>query len=115
MTANVASLARFYQAVTGVAPLGSDEYVELRWAGATLSISSLSAVKLLGGAAGFPSTNRSTILDFEVEDVDTERTRLEGVVVDWVLEPTTQPWGNRSMSFRDPDGNLVEIASYLPR
>jgi hypothetical protein len=46
VTMDVAALARFYQAVTGVAPIGSDEYVELRSAGATLSISSTSAVKL---------------------------------------------------------------------
>lgn len=26
-----------------------------------------------------------------------------------VLKPTTQPWGNRSQLFRDPDGNLVNL------
>jgi hypothetical protein len=26
-----------------------------------------------------------------------------------VLEPTTMPWGNRSLLFRDPDGNLVNL------
>ena len=25
----------------------------------------------------------------------------------FVTEPTTMPWGNRSLLFRDPDGNLV--------
>ncbi|WP_368733884.1 VOC family protein [Desulfobacter hydrogenophilus] len=24
-------------------------------------------------------------------------------------EPTTMPWGNRSLPFRDPDGNLVNF------
>jgi len=28
----------------------------------------------------------------------------------WV-RPTTQPWGNRSMIFRDPGGNLVNVFS----
>jgi hypothetical protein len=28
-----------------------------------------------------------------------------------VLLPTTQPWGSRSMVFRDPEGNLVNIFS----
>jgi uncharacterized glyoxalase superfamily protein PhnB len=27
----------------------------------------------------------------------------------FVMEPTTQPWGNRSMLFRDPDGNLINV------
>ena len=27
------------------------------------------------------------------------------------MPPTTQPWGNRSMMFRDPAGNLVNVFS----
>ncbi len=27
----------------------------------------------------------------------------------WVMLPTIQPWGNRSMIFRDPEGNLVSV------
>ena len=26
-----------------------------------------------------------------------------------VQEPTTMPWGNRSLLVRDPDGNLVNL------
>jgi hypothetical protein len=26
-----------------------------------------------------------------------------------VQEPTTMPWGNHSLLFRDPDGNLVNF------
>lgn len=47
------------------------------------------------------------ILEFSVEDVDREYERLKGLVGEFALEPTTQPWGNRSMLFRDPDGNLI--------
>ena len=32
-----------------------------------------------------------------------------GFVEDFVNEPTTMPWGNRSLLFRDPDGNLVNF------
>ena len=109
VTADVAVLARFYEALTGVAPVGSEEYVELRAACATLSISSTSAAKVCGGCDVAAATNRSVILDFEVGDVDAERVRLAAIVADWVLEPTTQPWGNRSAMFRDPDGNLVNL------
>ena len=27
----------------------------------------------------------------------------------FVNEPTTLPWGNRSLLFRDPDGNLINF------
>jgi predicted enzyme related to lactoylglutathione lyase len=26
-----------------------------------------------------------------------------------VTKPTTMPWGNRALIFRDPDGNLVNL------
>jgi uncharacterized glyoxalase superfamily protein PhnB len=60
-----------------------------------------------------PASNCSVILDFEVEDVDTERARLQPLVQEVVLEPTNQPWGNRSMIFRDPDGNLINFYTVL--
>jgi catechol 2,3-dioxygenase-like lactoylglutathione lyase family enzyme len=57
--------------------------------------------------------NRSAILEFEVADVDAEYARLQSLVKTWVKPPTTQPWGTRSIYFRDPDGNLIDF--YAPR
>jgi len=59
--------------------------------------------------AATPAAKRSLIVDFRVEDVDRERARLGPIVRRFVLEPTDQPWGNRAMLFRDPDGNLVNV------
>jgi predicted enzyme related to lactoylglutathione lyase len=39
--------------------------------------------------------------------VDAEYQRLASILGKVVQEPTTMPWGNRSLLFRDPDGNLV--------
>lgn len=111
VTTDVARLARFYESVLDVSAAGSDEYVELRTAGATLAISSQRAMDLYGARAAVPAENRSVILDFEVSDVDATRRRLADFVESFVLEPTTQPWGNRSMLFRDPDGNLINFFS----
>jgi len=44
-----------------------------------------------------------------VDDVDAEYERLGGELTDVVTEPTTMPWGNRALLFRDPDGNLVNL------
>jgi len=49
------------------------------------------------------------MLEFVVGDVDAERRRLDTLVTDWAQQPTDQPWGNRSMLFRDPDGNLINF------
>lgn len=48
-------------------------------------------------------------LEFLVDDVDRVHKNLTGFVADFVNEPTTMPWGNRSLLFRDPDGNLVNF------
>ena len=56
--------------------------------------------------------NRSVVLQFRVSDVDQEYRRLQSLVKSWVKAPTTQPWGTRSIYFRDPDGNLVDF--YAP-
>ncbi len=52
------------------------------------------------------------MIEFQVEDVDAEYQRLTPLVDDWVQEPTTMPWGNRFILFRDPDDNLVNL--YTP-
>lgn len=49
------------------------------------------------------------IIEFRVDDVDAERARLENLVEVWIQEPTTMPWGNRSILFRDSGGNLVNL------
>jgi catechol 2,3-dioxygenase-like lactoylglutathione lyase family enzyme len=57
-----------------------------------------------------PAANRSVYIEFLVDDVDAEFERIrDGIVTEFELEPTTMPWGNRSMLFRDPDGNLINV------
>ena len=109
VTNDVPRSARFYEEITRIAPVGSDDYVEIRTPGATLAISSQRSMDVFGAGATTPGANRALIIDFEVDDVDEERARLQGVIPECVLEPTTQPWGNRSMLFYDPDGNLINF------
>jgi predicted enzyme related to lactoylglutathione lyase len=113
VTQNVPTLAKFYERLTGVTPDGSEEYVEFSFAEGGLAICSKRSADIFGGGVAMPASNCSVILDFEVEDVDTERARLQPLVQEVVLEPTNQPWGNRSMIFRDPDGNLINFYTVL--
>ena len=79
------------------------------------STPSFSSALLCANATGGPAANRSAILEFEVDDVDGVRARLSDTPVDYVMAPTNQPWGNRSMLLRDPDGNLINIFSRMKR
>ena len=110
ITDDVPTLVRFYEAVTGATAIwGNEDFAELRSEQATLAIGSTRTVALFGAGSAEPGHNRSAILEFLVADVDAERIRLEGVLEAVVTEPTTMPWGNRALLFRDPDGNLVNL------
>ena len=114
ITNDVPRLRKFYQEVLGLSPIGDDRYSEFPAPGLTLAIASQQRMNMIAVGEIEPTSNRSAIFDFEVEDIDQERTRLQRTIAKFVLEPTTQPWGNRSMMFRDPDGNLVNFYTRLP-
>ena len=47
---------------------------------------------------------------FEDVDVEYEKAVSKGAVS--VLEPETEPWGQRTCYIVDPEGNLIEIGSF---
>ncbi|WP_026413090.1 VOC family protein [Actinomadura oligospora] len=110
ITADVARLVGFYERATGVAATwATEDFAELRTPHATLAIAGTRTVPLFAPGSARPADNHSVIIEFRVEDVDRAYQRLTGFVTDVVAEPTTMPWGNRSLLFRDPDGNLVNF------
>ncbi len=55
-------------------------------------------------------------LVFEVPDVDRVHSRLRRARVSVLIGPTDRSlWGLRTLHLRDPDGNLVELYTRLPR
>lgn len=46
------------------------------------------------------------------EEVDAEYSKAIGKGAQSVLEPTTEPWGQRTCYIADPEGNLIEIGSF---
>ncbi|MCF3147768.1 VOC family protein [Streptomyces platensis] len=110
ITADVARLVAFYERATGVpATWATEDFAELRTPHATLAIAGTRTVPLFAPGSARPAENRSVITEFLVDDVDRVHQNLSGFVTDFVTEPTTMPWGNRSLLFRDPDGNLVNF------
>ncbi|WP_308031161.1 VOC family protein [Streptomyces sp. CoH27] len=87
----------------------TEDFAELKTAGATLAIAGTRTVPLFAPGSARPADNHSVITEFLVDDVDRVHQNLTGFVTDFVNEPTTMPWGNRSLLFRDPDGNLVNF------
>jgi predicted enzyme related to lactoylglutathione lyase len=76
-----------------------------------LAIGSTRTLALFQGEGLRAADNHSAIIEFLVDNVDEAYERLKAVITDIVQEPTTLPWGNRSLLFRDPDGALVNLFS----
>ncbi len=110
VTEDVPRLTDFYSRITGVQATGDpNTYMELAVPGATVAICSQAAIDQFNESAARSAENRSVLLEFAVDDVDAERRRLDDLVTDWAQQPADQPWGNRAMLFRDPDGNLISF------
>ena len=112
VTATVESLTGFYGALLEIDTVANDYYVEVPTGTATLAVCRRRFTEADGcGTQPTLSPEDRVILDFEVADADAQHDRVDRLGVDWIMRPTTQPWGARSMMFRDPDGNVVNVFS----
>lgn len=111
VTRDAERLIAFYSQLSGAAAVRlADGFAEIRLPGATLAISAEHLIQRFNAGAAPAASNRSAILEFEVEDVDHVLSLLGSAAV-IVQEPTVMPWGNRSLLLRDPDGSLVNVFS----
>jgi predicted enzyme related to lactoylglutathione lyase len=110
ITDDVARLVDFYEKVSGTPVRWSTpDFAEVETPAGTLAIGSTRTVALFGAGSARAADNHTAIIEFLVDDVDTEYERISQITTEFVIAPTTMPWGNRSMLFRDPDGNLVNF------
>ena len=110
ITSDVKRLTAFYTQALQLEPVkAGEDYVEFRMGTAVLALFAADAQEKYIPGSTTPGQNHSAILEFRVKDVDSEYTRLQDLVKVWVKRPTTQPWGTRSIYFRDPDGNLLNF------
>ena len=110
ITDDLERVLQFYEQLTGIdAVRYMPVFAELIMPSCTLAIGHTQTTQLFGTDSARPADNHTVIIEFRVDDVDSEYKRLKPLVSHWVQKPTTMPWGNRSILFRDPDGNLVNL------
>ena len=111
ITADLERLVRFYERITGLPTTRyTEDFAELLTPACTLAIGSTRTLQLFGGNVARPADNHTAIIEFRVDDVDESFRMLADVIgASLVQKPTTMPWGNRSLLFRDPDGTLVNF------
>ncbi|WP_235833075.1 VOC family protein [Arcticibacter tournemirensis] len=112
ITENVGKLLEFYEHITEVKGIRfTDDFAELQTAHGTLAIGSTRTLQLFGGSeVAKAAQNHTAIIEFITTDVDKFYQGESAFLAPYLVqEPTTMPWGNRSLLFRDPDGNLVNF------
>lgn len=111
ITKDIKQSVEFYEKVTGfTAQWYTEDFAELTTDTITLAIGSTRTMKLFGAEQLSEHQNHiSIIIEFLVSNVDTEFEKIKGLTNHIIQEPTTMPWGNRSLLFCDPDGNMINF------
>jgi catechol 2,3-dioxygenase-like lactoylglutathione lyase family enzyme len=114
-TSNVAAAAEFFERHLGFRSLFvADWYVHLQ----RPDHPEVNLALLDAEHETVPSDHRTPakgmLLNFEVDDVAAEYTRLMGAGIDLVVPLRDEPWGQRHFILRGPDGILVDIIEPIP-
>lgn len=109
---DMVAMRGFYEGVMGFPmerALG-DDWIEYRIGSNILALAH-PRVTAAAKDAPIPVGSAGLQLAFRVAPADVDRcaAELEAKGVAIVGAPTDQPWGHRTLFFRDPDGNVLEI------
>lgn len=110
ITADIKRLVQFLEKATALsAKWATDNFAEINTGSFTLAIGSTKTLAFFGEGVAQAAANKSVIIEFLVKNVDEDYERIKELSHEIVQKPTTMPWGNRSLLFRDPDGNLINF------
>ena len=111
VTDDVAGMARYYAALVGAHVVVNDYYVEVPTAAQRVALVRMRFSDVEAGSCSPPAGVGvgAVILDFAADDLDEEYARVDALGADWLMGPTLQPWGRRSMMLRDPEGHLINV------
>ena len=108
-TANLPRLREFYCGTLGLRPHSDrDNFVSFKWGGLRFSIGSHDGVH---GGARDPFR---VMVNFDVDDIHTLHATLTAKDVEFIRPPEKEHWGGWVASFKDPDGNIIQVLEQPP-
>lgn len=107
---DIKAAVAFYEQLIGItATLYTEDFAELSADSITIAIGSTRTMQMFSEDLTDFAGTKSTIIEFLVKNVDEEYGRIKEIASEIIQEPTTMPWGNRSLLFCDPDGNMINF------
>ncbi|MCC3214539.1 VOC family protein [Chryseobacterium sp. X308] len=107
---DIKATVAFYEQITGFsATWYTEDFAELSTDSITIAIGSTRTMQMFSEDLTDFAGTKSTIIEFMVKNVDEEYERIKSMTSRIIQEPTTMPWGNRSLLFCDPDGNMINF------
>jgi len=121
ITSKFDEMLAFYRDTLGMkVKLQMESYVEFEHPGIRLAISTHGVMHKATGHASYAEERRGQSLElaFRVNtpaEVDSAFNELVGKGAASITPPADMPWGQRAAFFADPDGNIHEIFTDLPK
>lgn len=109
----VEKMIEFYQELFGKEPeYCSPIYGEFKLGVCSLCIFSMEEHNKMAPDSAKEIKDKSCLIEIEVADVDKEYLKLLTRKREIVKAPSIQPWGSKSVYFRDIDGNIINFFCY---
>ncbi len=107
LTDDVVRLANFYRDLLGIDNKSDDAVHQAIIAEETM-------LTISNDSSGRKASSPNMCIAFTCDDVNAEYRRLVEMKAEIIEKPQNRPWGTvRSMSFHDPDGNVVYLRTFL--
>lgn len=116
LTDHYQEAVRFYSEILGFPverEVASEEFCQFKYAGGFLAVYGRTHLQPLLGSHLLTQAGGAIYSFPDSTDIDADYQQLLVKGVTFLAPPATQPWGQRTAYFADPDGHLWELQQWL--
>ena len=116
VTDNFIASRNFYKDILGleiVREATDEEFCQFKLQNCFLAMYGRKEMQTLVGDAINHNGGGAIYTFAESEDIDADVASLKRRGVTFIKDPTTQPWGQRTAYFTDPDGHIWELQQWV--